>query len=316
MGKFKPEYQATVTRKAVFQTGRPNEPKIEMAFRPGTCILDFKLDGKAVDLDGSYCMKGSYATENLNAAFFSSQDDRYIYFPGSKISFHIRRKNSVTMGCYMNVKVCIPDDVLATEMLVGLFGGNPDGTTGNDFVDRQGKDLNHQGKTIWADAYNYCTDNWCVRNQADSLFSTPMPSGTCDDPYDDSLEKALESNDDLKVICGNNMACLVEGAAGDATDSIDSARELQEAYGVEIIPIQKIAEDPLEKDAIFEKTPVEPAPVLVVPTTGGETVIADPTPVDKSVIADPDPVPPTIIDDPAPKKNDGSAYGDPVSSKV
>jgi hypothetical protein len=278
MGKFNQAYQATVTRKAVFQTGRPGEPKIEMAYKTGTCTLEFKLNGVAVNLDGNWCTQGSYATGTEKAAFFWSGDDRYIYFPDSKISFHIRKKNSVAMGCYMNVKVCLPDDVLATETLVGLFGSNPDGNKGNDFVDRQGKDLNHQGKTTWADAYNYCTDHWCVRQTSDSLFATPMSPATCDEPYDDSLEKAVAGADDLKTICGNNAACLLEGLAGGASDSIDSARELKETYAVEIIPIPKQTEDPVEKDQIFETTPVEPAPAPVTRT------------------------------------NDGSAFGDPVSS--
>ena len=155
MNKFDPAYQATVTRKTVFTTGRPDEPKIEAWYDPGSCWLRYRVDGVERYLDSLWCAEGSLATGTEDVAYFVSGNDRFFYFPKSGISFHIRKKHSDSMGCYMNIKVCLPDDVIAKEKLVGMFG-SPDGSNTNDFMTTSGVDLDavHNQKTEWGDAYD------------------------------------------------------------------------------------------------------------------------------------------------------------------
>ena len=117
---------------------------------------------------------------------------------------------------------------------------------GDDFHNRQGDDLNHNGNTEWGDAYNYCVDNWCIRDpDKNSLFpaGSRMDPVTCDEPYDSSLEDMVKNAPpELLKICGREPSCLIEGLGGDVADAIDSVATLKE-NGVEVVPYEEEQEN-------------------------------------------------------------------------
>jgi len=182
----------------------------------------------------------------------------------------VRKKHSAKMGCYLNVRVCLPDKI-KSENIVGLLG-SPNGDTSDDFMDADGTNLNwvNLGKTEWEDGYNYGTQNWCIRGQGVSLFKDPMdPSlGSCDEPYDDTLANSVaNAPDDIKEICGVDINCLIESMAGDIEDGVDSVRELEENFGGLDTTPKPTDTDVEEEDEVFEQTTVKPASDSVVKKT-------------------------------------------------
>ena len=262
MDKFDPNIQATVTRRIVFQPGGQDEPKIEVGFQPispyahnsiWSCKFDYLVDGVSMDLDGKWGKNGTLATGTEAAAFFSVQHDRPFWFKGSQISLKIRKKHSKIMGCYLNVHICIPD-AIKSQRVVGLLG-SPNGSTRDDFMDKDGTDLQHKGDTEWEHGYKYGTQNWCLRDKSASLFDTPMADASlCDEEYDDSLEQEVaKAPDDIKAISGADVRCLIEGTAGGIEDSMDSETELEENYGG--VDFEPSMEDPdvEEENEVFEQ---------------------------------------------------------------
>lgn len=256
--KFDNGSQGTVTTAATLVTGAAGEPKVEVRFNG--CRLEYLINGVIMDLDSKWVRDGTLSTQNFVAYFFLIRDDRYFYFPGSGISFHIRKKHSDKFGCYMNVKVCLPDE-LAREHIVGLYG-SPNGNVEDDFMDRVGVSLTHRGNTYWKAAYHYCTSNWCITDPVNSLFETPIDGEHCHEPYDKTLESnVMSAPPELFSICEGNIECLVDGILGDISDSTDSLAEQLFLSQHEESPEEEVDDpDPMEQDRIFEQTEVKAAP--------------------------------------------------------
>jgi len=273
--KFLSDQQATVTRAITIQTGRKDEPKFDLVF--DGCTANTYLDGKKINIDAGYGQYGTQATHNPGLHMMAKGNERWFYYSGSKVLVHIRKKNSKVMGCYTNTCVCIPDDLKA-ERIVGLFG-SPNGDMADDFMAMDGTNLEHGGKTTWADAYNYCHDDFCIRDQAFSMFGTPMSATHCDAPYDPKLENEVaNASPELKAICGDDVACLIEGAAGGIEDSADSVQTQRDLGTTEAAPTDSDTDpNPADYNSVFQKTVVVPAPISGNPTkTDGANVKGDP----------------------------------------
>lgn len=258
--KFEAATQITVTTAATLVTGHSGEPTIEVRFNG--CKLEYLINGVSKDLDSKWAREGTLSTENFVAHFFLKGDDRIFYFPGSGMSLHIRKKHSDKMGCYMNVKVCLPSSMLK-QTIVGLYG-SPNGYMGDDFMDRDGISLNHRGNIFWDAAHHYCASNWCIKDPANSLFEIPVLGHYCHEPYDSSLENdVMDVSPDIFAICDGNMECLVEGTAGDISDSVDSlAEQLLLSQHEVFLEEGEDDPDPMDHDRVFEQTEAKAAPEL------------------------------------------------------
>jgi len=222
--------------------------------------VEYYIDGQRVMLDSLWARNGTLSTGTEAVHYFPKGNDRFFYFPGSGISFHIRKKHSSMLGCFLNVKLCLPDDITQQERIVGLLG-TPNGNTEDDFMDSNGVDLGHKSILEWKDAYDYCTQNWCIKDKADSLFVTPIDTNYCNEPYDETLELQVKNSpQELVDLCGGDIACLIEGTAGDISDSTESIAEQRAMVSVEAIP-EIDANDPgvEDQDKVFEATNVDPA---------------------------------------------------------
>lgn len=99
---------------------------------------------------------------------------------------------------------------------IGLLG-SPNDNEDDDWMYRNGTALK-SGKTaserMLVDAYDYCSQNWCIRNETESLFT--YEAGTrfntffrCDDRYEEV--DFTRASDELQQLCGDNVECLVDG---------------------------------------------------------------------------------------------------------
>lgn len=243
--RFSADKQATVLNGITIDTGRDDEPTIEVDFT--NCWLRYWIDGVEKRLDYDFILHGTYATGTPAVHFINNWFDRWFWFPGSGISVHIRRKQSATLGCYFNVKLCLPEDIQDQERLVGLLG-SPNKKASDDFMARDGTSLVHGGNTEWKAAYDYCTENWCIKDPAENHFRNPSDSAHCSEPYDPTIENAVKNAPEwLKNLCGGDAACMTEGIAGGVGDASDSITEAKTLKVDEVVEINEETEEKTEE---------------------------------------------------------------------
>ena len=84
---------------------------------------------------------------------------------------------------------------------------------------------NDPAELLFETAYNYCVDNWCIKQAGDSLFSYPDGKGFadyngCDIPYNNAIEQAVNNaGAELVSLCAGDTGCLVDGALGTRDDA-------------------------------------------------------------------------------------------------
>ncbi|CAB9518969.1 expressed unknown protein [Seminavis robusta] len=269
MERFNSSIQATVVTAAVLRTGHPEEPTVEIAYND--CRMTYMINRTYQNLDLLWVRNGTMATGTEDVVFFVKRDDRFFHFRKSGLSFHIRKKHSDKMGCYFNIKLCIPDKLKESERLIGMWG-TPDGISTNEVMDPAGGAVKRP-MAHFAGAYRYCTQNWCIRHAKESLFAQPYYNAWhCTEPHDSTLESmVMAAPPELYAICEGDVPCLIEGTAGDLSDSTDSVSEQRLLGQAEMPPIEE-ANDPdsMEQDDIFETTDVKGAPPLTTAYTKGD----------------------------------------------
>jgi len=219
------ELQVTVTRAVKFTSPNADEPTVEVVMNG--CRREYYVDGEYLKLDTLWQQLATDAAQHEKLKFRALRGDkRTFYFVDSGIQITVRRRRSTTMGCYLDVTICIPDD-LKTEQIVGLLG-TPNGDDTDDWVDETGLIL-PQGDLIWEDAFVYAK-NWCIEGGSSFASDCGDACGHCDEEYDSTLEEQMKNvSPELLAVCGNNPACLIEGTLGDLDDAADSVVVLSEA---------------------------------------------------------------------------------------
>lgn len=77
--------------------------------------------------------------------------------------------------------------------------------------------------SMFSMAYNYCL-NWCIDSIDDSLFTysdgESFDGSLCNVAYDGDMERAVsDPSPEVSALCGDDVACLVDGWCGDVTDA-------------------------------------------------------------------------------------------------
>jgi von Willebrand factor type D domain len=117
---------------------------------------------------------------------------------------------------HFNLNVRLPT-AFRNERIVGLLG-SPTDNRSDDWMDRAGNVLTYptvSNDLVGEVAYTYCTDNWCLTEQSDSLFQYDETftfeffSG-CEDPYGGDVDLSLAS-DEIIELCGLDVACIIDG---------------------------------------------------------------------------------------------------------
>lgn len=131
-----------------------------------------------------------------------------------------------TFGCYLEfMRTFIPDVIIQNGGVRGLLG-TPNGDAFDDWTTKTGEIITvpktRQGR-LFEEAYTYCTSNWCVSEESESLFS--YESGTsfesfnlCNLPYGTTPDFDSVSSE-VRELCRNADACLVDGLSGNLDDA-------------------------------------------------------------------------------------------------
>ena len=125
--------------------------------------------------------------------------------------------SSSTFECFLNTFVCLPDSLFDA---IGLMG-TPNKVIADDWMDQDGNSLQlptSPDGLLYELAYEYCTMNWCLRNESDSLFSYENGFDfhfyeNCNAAYPGSVTSE-EASDELIARCEGNTACVTEGLIG------------------------------------------------------------------------------------------------------
>jgi len=165
--EFKGEGQITVLKAFSIDNGIDTVPIVQgmtsVNAATGECVIDYYLDG--VDADWSTVLTSVVDFKRVGLG--SSAVD-YLYFPATGLMFTVSTKGSGSLGCRMNSKICLPQDFVDANKIVGLIG-SPDGDDTNEWTDPSGKVVSAQAGDFKTE-YQYCVNNWCAA-EANSIFT-------------------------------------------------------------------------------------------------------------------------------------------------
>lgn len=240
--KFIPDRKPTVTKSVVITAGS-NVPTIQINVpsRPenGLCKPFAYLDGERRDITG---LERGHSSFQADLLISGEREGVVIYIVGSKVQVTLWAKQSSMNGCVLATTVCLShDSPLVKDNFVGLLG-TPNGDVSDDWmaIGNTGTPIPGTVRERLVDAYNYCVDNWCIRDEAESLFTYDEEQNESFDAFEDCgaegdketikcVEKEQANpNSELSKICGDEYACLVDGCIGnweDAQRLIDSENE-------------------------------------------------------------------------------------------
>lgn len=132
---------------------------------------------------------------------------------------------------YINVRVGLPPEykALGTKGLLGTADGN----SLNDWTSPDGNTISISNHRYGAGALAYC-NSWCIRNATDSLF-THFEDGRdfsyyshckdSDDAFDDPVVDISKASNELKALCGQDVACRIDGIVLGLDAAMDTLSE-------------------------------------------------------------------------------------------
>jgi len=301
--------RVTVTRAVAFRTGVVGDPDISFQTLDGgddSCDIIMYKDKE----EHNITTIPNVAEIGTNAHLI------YVYTRGSSIS--ISYKYSDRFGCVMSVSVCLPDDSGNNDKVVGLLG-TPNNDKTDDWMEST---LPYNSITVPASkkdlrmkkSFDYCVDNWCVKEPTQSLFTyeendtkdfnhyNKCGEEVFDKAFEDLFDKASE---ELKQKCNNDDACIIETLNGTEED----ARNLKEAEEY----LDQIATDPVSVLTYATETPTN-TPTEKVSLQPSKSASANPTTL-PSVVHTATPsavssVSPTLSPGDGAKTRDGEKYSD------
>jgi len=198
-------------------------PRIQVSYPASaspddSCPLLLFVDGEQRTLQA-----GSIADGKVNIDI--SGDTTEVRFSASNVIITMRQWASGTFGCGLHTIVFLPDEFAAGRDLVGLLGSIDNDPT-NDWMQTDGVALtfpDSYASRYGQVAYEYCTMYWCLRDPTDSLFTyEEMASfeffSNCDQDYIGGVDLDMASQE-LRDLCGNDIACLIDGILGDLADA-------------------------------------------------------------------------------------------------
>lgn len=203
------------------QVSIPRSPGATGTDMIDSCPLDIFVNGMAVDIASAGSVASAVSIEQKGSTV------ELLSWWGVGIAATVRR--SQTFGCFLLVQVTIPCTYRPFERLVGLLG-TPNGNRNDDWVAADGTVLFppvNDNESTFSPAYNYCTQQWCNRDSAYSLFTYRQPETfysirQCDSGYDAAMETAIaNAPQEILDICGReNVPCLVDGVCGTLSDAV------------------------------------------------------------------------------------------------
>lgn len=193
------------------------------------CKLQMFVDGEERDLkDGS--------GQNDKVLVTHKENDVWVKYVESQFSVKVRY-----FQCYVSICVNLPN----TDSTRGVLG-TANGSVDDDWTILTGE-IRMVPRTLVGrlqkPAYDQCQE-FCIRNQADSLFVYPEADDgldfdyyeKCDLPYGNTIEDYLENAPEHVIeVCRGDLQCIIDVInTGDA--GADELREGLEEYGANCNP--------------------------------------------------------------------------------
>ena len=149
---------------------------------------------------------------------FDNVEKVIIYYPMTGLQFIVERAQFTTYGCFLSVKLCMPGDYRKGESLVGLMG-TPDGSKSNDWVTPAGSVVAFT--TDKQKQYEFCTMNWCITEETESLFyytgtENFLDHNHCKKQYNNKFDHCREnpSAGALEICSHDDDRCISEYCGG------------------------------------------------------------------------------------------------------
>jgi hypothetical protein len=152
---------------------------------------------------------------------------------GLKVTYHVSELlvNIKLVGgknCAMNACFSMPD---TDDVMIGMIG-SPDDDFTNDWMDRAGNVIAGPKPPRGPTPYAYSVDNWCIRDEAESMFFYNQRGvdfhdfGRCDALYGGLVTEeilALVTPAD-EEICKKCLACLEDATLGNKETAIETKK--------------------------------------------------------------------------------------------
>lgn len=150
---------------------------------------------------------------NIMIFFVSTGISATVHVRPNSVSEHI-----IEIPGSLTIYICLPDDNPDIVDVMGLLG-TPNQNLEDDWMDANGNTI-----TKWSiNAFDYCTNTWCIRDETDSVFTYDAGYDfahyqRCDDPkWTRQLSTSPEPSEEVELICAqvhNDTDCLFDGANG------------------------------------------------------------------------------------------------------
>lgn len=252
---------------------------------PNGCPIDFFLNGSQRDL-----MLGS---DNPLVQVQSFSNDIRIVHRDTDLEIAVSIRQSSAFGCFFLVQVFLPLDYRLGETLLGLLG-TPNDNRNDDWVDPNGNSYlppQNEEQSVFGPAYNYCVDNWCIRDEEASAFTlrrdesfSSLKNG-CDNSYADDIETAIaNASVELQEVCGGSLFCFIDGICGSVEDAAtvlqDEALVQQQAPSASPLRSEMPSLSPSSK--LTTTVPSTYSPTSQAPSLLSDTPTTEPTPISPS----------------------------------
>lgn len=229
-----PNFRGSVTTGIVVR--QRGFPTVQMSMAQVNGSLSTSISGCPVSLFVNGAERN--VTDNVGDgnADVSLSGSRVIIRLLSGVRLTFRPRRSSFFGCYFEgLETFLPRDIVDSGSVVGLLG-SPNNNFGDDWMKRSGEIVplpNSSSDRIFAPAYNYCTQNWCIRNASESLFVYEQGLNhtsfdLCGVPFGSPID-LNSASPELVALCGEDRACLVDGLVGDIDDAASSLQAQAEA---------------------------------------------------------------------------------------
>lgn len=201
--------------------------QVERKLISGSCKTEIRYGGQLLNLpDGEFRARtvGSVGSSSVSVA----RNLQYIHLRatnnGNRRNMFVVLQEGTFVGMCMlwEVRPMLLGTILvSTQGITGLLG-NPNGDILDDMKTPQGAIVPFNGNR---DQTSYCNDNWCIRNENDSIFS--YHSGDTFNTFMDCdgvnmlpvSRQAVAIDPEVRRICQGDVDCEFDGRIGGAREA-------------------------------------------------------------------------------------------------
>lgn len=177
------------------------------------CKLQLFVDGEQHELKPGISYQSDEVTVSLSGSEVTT-----LYTSGFKVKVSMGYWNGCLLNTYLTVPTCEMD------VLTGLLG-DADGNANNDWITKTGDRVDIPPDSLdrrRKPAYDWCVPNWCITNEAESIFHYNQVDwkfgeySRCALEYGTSLVEFIDDLPaDIVERCQANLGCMIDAVTDD-----------------------------------------------------------------------------------------------------